>query len=782
MNATHQTRCDRTKVRPGIIFLFGALLAGLLVPLGARAQLTIVDKADNSLSLDQALTDIQDIALNTTAGSGDELIFNGTLESFNQTISVGGGVWVGTLAVQNPQGAIFITGNATNAAAALTLGNLSVTGGGGIDMSNTSVNLSISAPVTLANSLTFTTSVNGTITVSGPINDNVLGVSQGYGITIGQSTTAGDVFLSGNNTFTGNLTLNAGTLYLSGNNSAGNGALVINSGVLENNSGNAIVLNIPVVIGTAGNATSGNFTFDTQGNSSIANASNSMVFNDGVTLAVNTTVTTSTNSGSYGGSGNLTFSNVTGPGNLTLKGAGPNQLVLVGTNNFGGGVNSVTPVLTISSGSVRLGSNGSVTGIPAEMGTIAGNINSAGALLIFNEPSNYTVTNNITGTGGVQQLSTNNTLTFGITETYSGTTTATGPIQLGYFGPNFSGNSAFGILTASNISIGNGSALTFAEPGSTTYNGTISGGNGGTSVTLTGAGVLANATYTTNQTGANNNLTFAANTSNASLVGGAGDNITVTYIYTGANAAEAVAVNGTAITVTLGATGGNTASVTTNLSGNKDITYTAVNAGAGAGNINIQYAQSSTSNITTASVSNGNIIVSLANATANATAQNVINAIMNNVQTNALVTATLAPGSAGNGTEVATTSNITLADTGPVITATTGPGAYVAGVNSTITSTANSIMADLNINSTANAVISTSLASSDGGVGTGALTFESSQRAGGHGESDGRHEPRHHADPGQFDEWEQLQWHDDHQRRHHRDGQLLGLGQFDAHI
>ena len=468
MNAPHQTRFDRTRLRLGIILILGALLAALFVPTGARGQsATIIHKADNSLSLDSNGTlsgNNSYIELPTTINNADELIFNGTVESFNAFVSVGAGVSLGSIVVQNPQGAVFITANPNNALAALTLGNSTVGAfptGGGIDMTNTTVSLTITAPVVLANSLQFTTSSLGSINISGNISGSA-------GITIAKpaSGSPGTVLLSGTNTFTGGIILNAGTLFLNGASSAGTGTLVLNLGVLDNNSGGGEVLNNAVQIGTGGNINSGNFTFDT------SPAANSMVFNAGVTLAFNGVVTTTSSNSSYGGSGNLTFNGSTGPGTLTLAGGNVNALVLVGNNSFGT-ANSNGTSLIITSGQVRIGSNGSITGLPnapgyvGAPGYVTGNISDAGTLQ-FNEPANFTITNAqggttatgvgitglsgvagvISGGGGLAQISNNGNaiLTLGAAETYTGTTTINNgaTVQFGYFGASAGTPSAFG--------------------------------------------------------------------------------------------------------------------------------------------------------------------------------------------------------------------------------------------------------------------------------------------------------------------------------------------------
>ncbi len=700
MNDSPITLFTRNRFRYGITF-FGVLFATLLVPLGARAQLTTLNKADDSTPLDQASSWFQ----NATPTAGNVAVWNGTVESFNQNVTVGNGLFLGAIQILSPQGAIFINANLSNPTAALNLGNASAVNGGGIDMSNASVNFSISAPIVLASAQQWTTGPSGSLSVSGNISDN----SNGFAITIASSAAgAGTVTLNGTNTFTGGVILNGGTLNVNNSQALGSGGtFVINAGTVNNNNAGVETFSNGLQIGTLGNATSGNFTFDSGG------SPGSMVFNSGVVLDANATITTTGANTTFAGSGNLTFNGVTGPGNITYKGvnfgnppSASNRLIFLGTNNFGGGANSTTPVLNITSGVVRLGNDGSIIGAPTGVGTIAGNINDGGTLELA-QPSNYTLTNKITGSGAVTLVSAT-TLTMPTIQSYTGNTNVTpnSTVQFGNF------TSTGGV--AGNIA--NNGSVVFKQAGDTTVANTISGN--GSLTQAGGQGFLSNATLTTAlASGTNNNLTFTANSTSA-VQGNVGNAINITYAYTGANNASGgslpgLIVSGNNITVVLATdNSGVSANATTAFGANANLVYTAAAAGTSGNNINIKYVVAAGANAASSlALSGTNLTVTLGTgATAGvstATALQIANLIENNVTVNSLVGAQLAPSNNGSGVLAATSSNIVLA----------------GGANSTITTTANDIASVIgNVSITngtaAGALVTTTVI----GTGTGAVT------------------------------------------------------------
>ena len=140
----------------------------------------------------------------------------------------------------------------------------------------------------------------------------------GSGFAINK-TGAGILLLSGANTYSGGLTLSAGTLRFNNAAAAGTGTFTINGGTITNTSGAAI---------TATNAQTwgGDFTFaGTAG-------TNSMTFSGPVTLTGNRAVNVS------GTTGTLTISgSIGGAFSLTKGGPGVGTMILDAANTYNGG-------------------------------------------------------------------------------------------------------------------------------------------------------------------------------------------------------------------------------------------------------------------------------------------------------------------------------------------------------------------------------------------------------------------------------------------------------------
>jgi autotransporter-associated beta strand protein len=195
-------------------------------------------------------------------------------------------------------------------------------------------------------------------------------------------TTAGTVTLSGNNTFSGSLSVEQGTVSIATiNNASTNGAL--------GNSTNAVTL------GSAGNTGTLSYTGST--------ASSSKAFTMGTdgmgSFSITNGATVLTLSGSIDGSGNLQKSGGT--------------LILTGANTYSGNT-------TISSGTLQVGA-GSDAGALGSGAVLTNN----GALLFNVGSGNRTLAANMSGTGSLTKNGTG-ALTLSGSNSYNGATTVNG--------------------------------------------------------------------------------------------------------------------------------------------------------------------------------------------------------------------------------------------------------------------------------------------------------------------------------------------------------------------
>jgi fibronectin-binding autotransporter adhesin len=188
---------------------------------------------------------------------------------------------------------------------------------------------------------------------------------------------AGDLTISGSNTFTGDVTLNTGRLIL-GNDSAlggASGSIVINSGTLDVNAARTLS-------GNKAQHWNGNFTFA---------GSNTLNMGTGaVTLGANSTITVSASTLTVGG-------DMSGTGyGLTKEGAG--TLVLSGSNTY-------TGTTTISSGTLELAP---ASGTSTLIGNItgAGNITKSGSgtTIIAGGANGNTISGTLAVNGGTLQI------------------------------------------------------------------------------------------------------------------------------------------------------------------------------------------------------------------------------------------------------------------------------------------------------------------------------------------------------------------------------------------
>lgn len=240
---------------------------------------------------------------------------------------------VGNGSISQSAGVLFLTPGTFDISA--SSGNQivqSIVGGGG-----TTINLG-------ANSLTV-----GTASLS-----NFAGVVQGSGGLIKQGT--GTLMLTGQNTYGGGTTINAGTVSIASDGNLGNasGGVTLNGGALETTA--SLASGRSITLGNGG----GTFNPDS-----------------GTKLTL---------SGPIGGSGSLTM-------------AGPGTLALTGANTYGGGTSASAGTLLLENGSLASGVAVGTGGTFGGTGTVVGNLANAGTLAL-NTGGPLNVTGTYTNSAG----------------------------------------------------------------------------------------------------------------------------------------------------------------------------------------------------------------------------------------------------------------------------------------------------------------------------------------------------------------------------------------------
>ena len=460
-------------------------------------------------------------------GNGTVTLNGGTLDntsgsaitlSNNQAITLGGNfnfsnssgnssnnLNLGTGAITNA-GSRTITLNGTGTT--LTLGGVMTNGVAGVQM--TTVNgvgntLALGGYILSSTAGTPRTDIfngNGSVTITGPVSDVTSGAAAS-GLTYSGT---GALALAANNTFTGPLSVNSGTVILSGNNSAATGTTnVANGATLQLNT------NSNAIAGSALTLNPGStLQLRADGNTTFAAASLANTPNGSITIDVNQATSgnsskTLTLSNAFTITPTSTF-NVTGGNNYTL-----------GLGAITGAGSSGDAVFNVASGvGLKIASfTGSAAGNDGILVSGAGNTTFAGALLQATSGSRN-LTLNIGSVGGIT----------GVVTLSGANWAATG-----------STGSGFVVLNSGTLALNNTAAL-----GATFSNLTVNGGT--LDATVAGISNTSNPSETWN-----GNFSFTG-TNNLNMGSGTvtvGGNSTAT-ITANTLTVGAVAVNGSTLT------------------------------------------------------------------------------------------------------------------------------------------------------------------------------------------------------------------------------------------
>jgi fibronectin-binding autotransporter adhesin len=528
------------------------------VSLGANVQLT--NAGANTLTVGGAVSGSANLTLVNSGAGG--LTFAGTSINNGGTITNSGG-GAGSTTISGALGssvsgitqnsstsALILSGTNTNFAGTLTIsaGTLQVSGTG-----------TLGSVGTIAD--------NGTLEYSSSVNQTLASAISGTGALTKDTSTTSTLVLSAANSYSGETTLNAGTLQLQNANAIGSlnltpaGAMTLSLNADSNTTFNAASVNfsgsgatynfnvnnitsagagntlILTNLGQFGTGGAGTDTFDLTGGTnrdtlqlgSGSSGSGALSFYNNTTINSNTAGVTLSIPGGlaenasnnlpytliFGGAGNITIGAITNNGNvsgvLTPTFSGSGTIVLTGSNSFDGATATIS-----TSGSLLLNNANALTGINAI--TISGTVtldNITGSSITLSANPAQSWSNNFTF-GGTNAL---NLGTGAVTMSASRTVTVNGTGALTVGGVIGQAASGYGltkagsgtlVLTASNsytggtAIAGNGNLnLVFSQGGATTN--IINPMSGLTLGGSTGGGTLT----VTGGSGAANTQTFA---------------------------------------------------------------------------------------------------------------------------------------------------------------------------------------------------------------------------------------------------------------------------------
>ena len=540
--AGNNTYTGATTISAGTLTLFGGLNnSSVTVNGGVLNQAAAGSIAGTGTTFTLTSGNANLAGNNTYAGA--TTISAGTLE-IASTGRLGGGnyaqnitnngtfIYSGT-ANQTLSGVISGTGVLTqnNSASTLTLsGNNTYTGattinGGTLEIASTGRLGGGSYAQNISN--------NGTFIYSGTANQTLSGVISGSGV-LTQNNSASTLILSGNNTYTGATTINAGTLQIGAGSTTGSVAgNILNNGTLVFNRSNAITY--------SGNI-SGNGSLTLGGGSSSSlTLSGNNTYSGGTTIVNNGGTGISLGANNALGTGTLTLGNGSTLGRLHLRGynqtitglsMGTSTNVIESAGTTGGAIGTLT--INLASGNTstttpsfffRDGTGGKLALVKTGAGTLdfsvfntaAGAMNYSGGLTVNDGTFTYSSQNSTAGLGN---------------------STAGGIITLGGGTLSYNGTAGSSVTIANNMTLTASTASTLNNAnGTVNVTGTISGSG---NLIKTGAGTLALSaanTYSGNTTVANGTLTLSGSgtlgTSTISITGGTldlgGSSITNTF-------------------------------------------------------------------------------------------------------------------------------------------------------------------------------------------------------------------------------------------------------------
>jgi outer membrane autotransporter protein len=313
------------------------------------------------------------------------------------------------------------------------------------------------------------------VTISGPVTN-----SGGSNTLV--KTGSGTLTLSGTNTASGTMRIDAGTLSVASDGNLSAGTLTFNGGnlaitgatTIDNAmalAANATITNSADVILSGVISGTGNLT---KAGASTLTLSGTNIYSGGTTISGGTLQignggTTGSVSGDIVNNGALAFNrsdavtfngDISGTGSLIKSGAG--TLTLTSANSYTGGT-------TISAGTLQIGNGGT-------SGSLTGDIVNDSAL-VFNRSDASSYGGNLSGTGTLTKSGAGTLTMTGANSHTGGTTISAGTLQIGDGGTS-------GSLTGD---ITNNAALAFNRSDAMTFNGDISGTG---SLTKSGAGTL----------------------------------------------------------------------------------------------------------------------------------------------------------------------------------------------------------------------------------------------------------------------------------------------------
>jgi len=443
---------------------------------------------------------ILDLVNDTGLAFGRNTTITANTQINSRRTTAGAGVThsLGTLAIGAQTLTTETDATVTSGTAGVTFGATTLSASGATFTANASTLLTLGA----------ITGTNTGFTVNGAGNTTIGGVI-GTGTGNLTKTGAGVLTLSSANTHSGGTILTTGTLRATTNAGAlGTGTLTLSGGILDlvNDTGLAFGRNTTVTANTQinsrratagagvthslGTLAIGAQTLTTGTDATVTSDTAGVTFGattlsaSGATFTANASTLltlgaiTGTNTGfTVNGAGNTTIGGVVGTGTGTLTKAGAGSLTLLATNTFSGAT-------AIDGGLLQVGDGGTTGTLGGGSVAIA-----TGASLRFNRSNDLTVSNVLSGGGGLTKLG-GGVLTLTGTNIFSGGTSIdVGSLQVGDGGTT-------GTLGGGSVAIATGASLRFNRSNDLTIANVLSGAGsvtklGASALTLTGTNTFS---------------------------------------------------------------------------------------------------------------------------------------------------------------------------------------------------------------------------------------------------------------------------------------------------